>query len=288
MELIKLDAQNRQNAELRASFNALTRKVFGFEFWFRNGCWGDDYLPYSLVENGAVLANVSVNRMNLLWNGKKYRAVQLGTVMTDPEWRGKGLLRRVMEEVLTQWRGKADFIYLFANDTVLDFYPKFGFQRLTEHQCIVKPQQFSRGGEIRRLDPARPEDEKILRRLAENHVPVSPVLSMEKNANLQLFYGLGFLRGGLYYWPERDMLAVLDDDGGSRTIADLLCSREFDTAEAISAFAGEESETTLGFSPDPSCGLPVRYVPLGDDDFLFMMPAQGDFTKTMFPVLSHA
>lgn len=119
---------------LRRSFDALAQRTFGltFEDWYQNGFWGDDYVPYSVVVDGAVAANVSVNRTDFVLDGEKKRFIQLGTVMTDERYRGRGMIRRLMAEIERDCAGKADGVYLFANDTVLDFYPKFGFCRAAE------------------------------------------------------------------------------------------------------------------------------------------------------------
>ena len=89
-------------------------------------------MPYSVVVDGAVAANVSVNRTDFVLDGEKKRFIQLGTVMTDERYRGRGMIRRLMAEVERDCAGKADGVYLFANGTVLDFYPKFGFRRAAE------------------------------------------------------------------------------------------------------------------------------------------------------------
>ena len=82
----------RHDKALRDSFNALAEQTFGlhFEGWYQNGFWGDNYDPHSIVIDGEVAANVSVNRTDLVFGGKRYHILQLGTVMTAPEHRGKG------------------------------------------------------------------------------------------------------------------------------------------------------------------------------------------------------
>ena len=67
--------------------------------------------------------------MKTIWNGPIKNYIQLGTVMTAPPCRKQGLSRFLMEEIKKDWEGRCDGMYLFANDTVLDFYPKFGFSR---------------------------------------------------------------------------------------------------------------------------------------------------------------
>ena len=131
-----IEINYRDNDDLRASFNELAVKVFGlnFEGWYQNGFWKDNYIPYSVVIDGKVVSNVSVNRCDVNYDGKTYRLIQLGTVMTDPDYRGKGYAREIMERIMSDYEDKVDGMYLFANDSVVDFYPKFGFKTGTEYQ----------------------------------------------------------------------------------------------------------------------------------------------------------
>lgn len=122
------------------TFSALPEQVFGLNFrdWYRKGFWTDQYIPYVMADGERVAANVSVNIMNFVWHDVPKHYVQLGTVMTDPAYRGQGLARTLLEEVLKDWAERCDCLYLFANSSVLDFYPKFGFARTTEYQYIMR------------------------------------------------------------------------------------------------------------------------------------------------------
>lgn len=132
--------QIRESAALRESFFSLARSTFDIDFspWHAGGFWGERYIPYALAEGDRVVSNVSVNVLDVLYDGAPRRYVQLGTVMSDPAFRGSGLARRLMEAVLADWREKCDMLYLYANDTALDFYPKFGFERAVEHAQTLR------------------------------------------------------------------------------------------------------------------------------------------------------
>ncbi|HYK73491.1 MAG TPA: GNAT family N-acetyltransferase, partial [Pseudoneobacillus sp.] len=123
----------QHDEKLRKSFNLLATLIFGIEFesWYQKGYWRDKYIPYSFVVQDQVVANVSVNLIDMTINNSEKSAVQIGTVMTHPDHRGKGYSQLLMNKVLTDY-ANADLFYLFANETVLDFYPKFGFQRMAE------------------------------------------------------------------------------------------------------------------------------------------------------------
>lgn len=140
---MELDKHIRDNAARRESFMALAERVFGLSFreWYAGGWWSERYRPYVLAHGDRVLACIAVNVMDTAWRGKDRRYIQLGTVMTDPACRGQGLSRRLMEAVLADWEDACDGIYLFANETVLEFYPRFGFERAAEYEWTLPVRQ---------------------------------------------------------------------------------------------------------------------------------------------------
>lgn len=91
----------QQNDEMRNSFNTLALETFklNFEDWYQNGFWGDNYIPYSIIFDGQVIANVSVSLTNMIFEGEVKNFIQLGTVMTAKEYRNKGLIRQIMNEI---------------------------------------------------------------------------------------------------------------------------------------------------------------------------------------------
>lgn len=97
-----------------------------FRRWRAWGEWTDDYRAFSVVEAGRVVANTSVTRMHLVLEGREVRGYQLGAVGCLPSHRGRGLARVAMNAALDAC-GDAP-VLLFANPTVRQFYPRFGFQ----------------------------------------------------------------------------------------------------------------------------------------------------------------
>jgi len=136
MKKYELVSDYRNNESLKESFNALAIRTFELDFrgWYNKNYWNDKYIPYSFLDEDKIIANASVNKMSIIINGKTYRAIQIGTVMTDENYRNQGLAKQLMQHIMKQHENTCDFIYLFANDTVLDFYPKFDFTRLNESE----------------------------------------------------------------------------------------------------------------------------------------------------------
>ncbi len=135
MEHIKIDNKIygyavgiKDNDELRTSFNSLTRKTYGFDFeeWYQNGYWKDRYILYVLLDDEKVVSNVSVSVIDFLVMNEKKRCIQIGTVMTDEEYRNRGLNKFIMQKVLEEWKDKSDTIYLvcltFTQNLVLGLW----------------------------------------------------------------------------------------------------------------------------------------------------------------------
>ena len=102
---MKIVKDYRDTKELRDSFNELAKKVFNlsFEEWYQNGFWKENYNPVSIVIEGKVVSNVSVNKCNMNYNGNILKLLQLGTVMTAPEYRGNGYVRILMDEIMKEY-----------------------------------------------------------------------------------------------------------------------------------------------------------------------------------------
>ena len=97
-----------ENHTLRYKLNTLTQKIYGFDFenWMAGGYFEGDYIPYSFMQDGKILANVSVNRMHFIQKGVPKYYIQLGTVMTDEAFRKQGLAKKLVEHILKEYEDK--------------------------------------------------------------------------------------------------------------------------------------------------------------------------------------
>ncbi|RKG83642.1 GNAT family N-acetyltransferase [Corallococcus sp. CA049B] len=129
MEPVAVTEIGQFDAGLQDLFCDYVPQVFrraDFRRWRAWGEWDDAYRAFSLLEAGRVVANTSVMRMRLVMEGREVTAYQLGAVGCLPSHRGRGLARVVMSAALDAC-GDAP-VLLFANPTVRQFYPRFGFQ----------------------------------------------------------------------------------------------------------------------------------------------------------------
>ena len=96
---MKLISNYMTDDSSRKMLNELTRKTFGFDFegWVKGGYFEGDYIPYSFVLDGRMILNVSANKMHFLQKGLEKNYIQIGTVMTDEQYRKQGFAIRIMQ-----------------------------------------------------------------------------------------------------------------------------------------------------------------------------------------------
>lgn len=279
--------QYQESRELRGSLNQLTQRTFGFDFedWYQRGLWTDRYRPYSLVHKNRIVANVSVNPIEFDVRGKLYSALQLGTVMTAPEYRNKGLSRALFEIVLKEYEGQADLTYLYANDTVKQFYPRFGFTAAREY---IYSKQYTRDTKysFNRLNGADKEAQKKLLHLVGN-TKYKSKYSMVYNPYLTMFHLTGPLADCCYYCEELGLAAVVEYEEERMLVQGLFCEEDFDMNGVIASLLDRERrEVFLGFTPlvteDYHCSL------LQEPDTTFFVKGTNFIVDGRLPILSHA
>lgn len=279
----------KDNQKLRQSFNALSEKTFGlnFEPWYENGYWGKQYIPHVLLDRDRVVANVSVNIIDTLWKNQSKRYIQLGTVMTDCEYRERGLSRWLIERILETYKEECDAIYLFANDSVLDFYPKFGFVKRNQYQCQIPI--IPKVGQLRLLDMSSKEDKALLIEKYRKSNPFS-ALPMEENVGLLMFYCSQFMKDNVYYIEKYDAIVIMEQEDENMICYDIFCDANNDLENLLSTIARAQTKNILlGFTPKKNDSY-ENFILKGEDTLFVLEEAEDIFAgnKIMFPLLSHA
>jgi predicted GNAT family N-acyltransferase len=294
MAAMQLIADYRDHAQYRASLNRLADLVFNFnlEEWRRKGFWNNRYVPYSYVDGDEVVANVSVNLMDLIVEGKARKAVQIGTVMTHPAYRGRGLSAALMDMVLKKYERDYDFIYLFANRDALDFYPRFGFNPLRESgfTAAAPDAGIKHKRPPEKLDLAEPHTLNRIYNIIKARAPVSQVFGATGAHDLAMFHCIYAFGDGLYYLEEDEVLAICRAEGHTLHLYDLIWAKKFDTRKVFGGIAGEEiKEIVFYFTPD-LLGLDTHCAPLESDDIFFIKgePFQSGRKDFRYPVTAQA
>ncbi|WP_143319808.1 GNAT family N-acetyltransferase [Clostridium sp. HBUAS56010] len=239
----------QDNDTIRKSFNGLAQTTFGIDFedWYQNGYWKNKYIPYSFVDGDQVIANVSVSPMRFLHNGAVRNYIQLGTVMTSKPYRNQGLIRKLIHEVESDYLGKADGYFLFANDRVLDFYTKFGYQSEKEYSWS-KEMNIDTGMTAKKVSMKGMDDWKRFEKFMESS-NVQSSLWMQENMELIMFYTTGFLSENVYMVESQKAYVIAEFQKGTLFLHQIFSPQKININEIASAFGKDVKKVILGFSP---------------------------------------
>lgn len=292
MAKYELVSDYRHNENLKASFNDLAMKTFGLDFrgWYNKGYWNDQYIPYSFVQAGKVIANASIYKMSIRVNDERLKGIQIGTVMTDEHYRHQGLAKQLMLHLMKEHEGACDFMYLFANETVLDFYPKFGFRRIHESEYsldlttrTIQPKQTS----VQHLTIE--QDLALLEEYAKNRYIHLSMIAVEENESLLMFYFTLVFPHAIYYLEELETIVVMEEEEGVLNIYDIISLQATNTEAVLTSIIKDTTKKVVFyFTPDFTIEGMTVTITTNDDDALFILSKkpflQGHF---MFPLTSH-
>jgi GNAT superfamily N-acetyltransferase len=262
--------------EYKRLFDELMTAVFGLNFqaWHAGGWWNSDYTCHSIVEEGQMLANASTYRMDLLIGGEKRTWLQIGAVATRPERRGQGLSRRLLEHILFQSPDVP--MFLIANPSVLDFYPKFGFRRLLDRAPFIECDLPPSSAGLERLTAGGARVGEMLTRRA----CFSNVLDCANAAPIQFFHLLLEYPHSLYEIPSLGALLVAEQSANVLRLVDVCATRTVTMEDILPHldFPGVD-RIEFGFNPD-WLGVECQWAESKKEDGIFVrgdLPLTGDF-----------
>lgn len=234
-----------------------------FRRWCEWGQWAPGYRAYSLFEDGHVVANASAMRQRLIVDGEEILAFQFGAVGCLPERRGQGLARRAMEAALAGC-GDAPAL-LFANDSVLEFYPRFGFapapQSLFEAAHAVAPAPVR--APQRDLADAHVRERFLA--LAARAAPLGRRFASRDYGRTATWYAANGYAPPLFE-VDADTWVFAEEQDGALTIEDVFAAEPSHAALAAALprlIAGPVATLSFGFDPQ---ALWPQARPAGPDD----------------------
>lgn len=280
---------------LRHALNELTLKTFCFDFekWVTEGYFEGDYIPYSFIENGRIVSNVSANKMKFIQNGVVKNYIQIGTVMTDEEYRGQGLAGKLMRHVINQYIDECDGIYLFGDLNALEFYRKMMFKTGMQYRYYVK-NEFCRketeGGAFVCVKELDSDIRKNYLKFVRNSEVNSSFEQINKYG-LQMFYTADM--DNVYYSKDIDCYIVLSVEENDICLQSVLCKDRISIKDILQRVEQRYDKCRLGFTPsmeDMKMCVSEKYD--GGVDYRFFYMGQEleavQNEKLYFPELSHA
>lgn len=226
----------RDNKKLRNKFYNYVDVVFpsaNFKIWHDKGFWQDEYIPFSIIKNDKIISNVSITKMKILINGVSVNGIQFGTVGTIPAHRNKGYSRILMEYVLNKFQSSTDIFLLFANDSVLNFYPKFGFENYSEsifisNTNIPKPQIGSR-----KLNINDSSDFTLIKKLLKSRLPLTRIFGATDYDFITFWHILNMYSNNLFYLEEDEVIVIKTEDNNRVHIWDVIFMKPLNLSSVI-------------------------------------------------------
>lgn len=244
--------------ELHQAYFAFLERVFpgaDFRLWSSRGGWECGYFAHAWFAGDEVVANIGVSETTLVVGGQRVLAWQLGGVGVLPEYRNKGLARTLMDCVLSQANELERRVFLFANDTALDLYPRFGFRRLREsifraRAPVAVPILPMSGARMRRLDLAAAADRALLQKLSTTAAPLCNHFSVIDYYSSLLWHGCNDKRDSFYYAPKCEAILVASQQGCELFLLDIIAPAHFDARPCVEQLAdGTLNAIEFGFAP---------------------------------------
>lgn len=273
----------KDDNRLRNALNQLTRETYGFDFesWYQNGYWTERYIPYSLMDGNRMVANVSANLMDCTIKGEHKRYIQIGTVMTAKKYRQQGLGRELMEKVIATYRNQCDGIYLFANDSAVEFYPKFGFKVAKEFVYKKSLGTEKKGDFIKVTDNRQKFFDYV------HNAAVNDGMAI-RNDGLTGFYEHNL--DDVYYSSLLDTYVILEFEENNVKLQAIIAKKEIDMNTVVSYLGGMAEYVVLDFTPINCEGYEVSEYKIEDCTLFYIGEdlERIERDKMHFSPLSHA
>lgn len=243
-----------QTPQWHDAFIRYVPRVFSqisFRGWYDLGSWDAGYRAFAVADGDDVIANASLQRMTVVLGGRELTGWQLGAVGVVPEYRGKGLQRRIMARLMAE-PGPDDLVFLFANDSVLEFYPRFGFRRVIEHIHGVDIALAPAGDRrLRRLSLHSPDDRALLQRLAARSLPVTGEFGARDYGGVLLWYWVNFHQDHFYFDDRDEAIIVAVEHPGWLELCDVVAATHLDLPTVLPALIDRPvSRIEFGFTPE--------------------------------------
>jgi len=194
---------NSNDKQYQTKLNALLKPEFlDFKFWYDLDLWDSNYESYSIMENNEIVSNICAFKTDIVFHGRQYMALSIGAVTTKPEYRNMGYSRLLMEHIINKYPDTP--MYLSANETVLDFYPRFGFKRISD-RLPISEYKITNDIVPRKL---RFDDPKIWDYVYKRK-NFSTMLDCKNTASINIFHIYwGYLKDCIYEIPELEALVI--------------------------------------------------------------------------------
>ncbi len=207
----------------------------------------DFMTPFGIFHEAKAISILNVTEMDLILNGRPRKAIQIGTVATDVEYRNLGFSKQLINHVITEYEKTKDLVFLFGNDQVLGFYPKFGFQSFNESKFVMAI--CSDVTKLRALKLTVERDRDLFQSILDISTPISSRFNATDAVWLRKYYCENVFQNHLYFDETHRLILVVTSQEREVTVHDVLGAKL--PLSYFEDFCWEGCETLkLNFTPD--------------------------------------
>jgi hypothetical protein len=180
-----------------------------------------------------------------------------------------------MTHVLNKYKYSTDIFFLFANESVLNFYPQFGFERYQEVVFTSNSTVPTPNYSARRLNILNPSDFNLIKNLIKKRQVLTRHFGALDYDFITMWHVLNVFPNKLYYLEPEKAIFIISEDGNTLHIWDIIYNQPFDLYPAIAKVIQTETIKSLNyyFPPDQMAFSFDQVLPSNDSP-LFI---RGDF-----------
>ncbi len=279
-ENIKIVFCNSNDKEYQKKLNELLKDIFlDFKFWYDVNLWDDNYESYSITVDDKIVSNICIYKAKIRFSGKEHLALSVGAVATHEDYRGQGLSRKLMEHIIDKYQDIP--MYLSANSSVVDFYPRFGFERAFEKlpTCHINIENH--------INPIKLHynDDRV-QRYVYSRTNFSDEFDCLNTASVNMFHlHLGYLHHCIYELPDLSTMLVAEQNGTTLHVYGVFSTKKITFRELLEYLPFEGiKKMTFGFTP---CWKDIEYtMEECETDPWFVRGINCDLGDIKFPELS--
>lgn len=242
---VEINFCNGNDKAYQALLNDLLKDIFlDFQFFYDLDLWDENYESYSIMEDDRIVSNICVYKTQVLFHGKQSLALSLGAVATRKGYRGRGYAKLLMDHILKKYNKVA--MYLGANDSVTEFYPRFGFRRVYEKLPVA---DVTINNDIEPI--FIPYNDPQVLDYIYHRINYSQILDCKNTQSINLFHiHLSFLNNSIYHIPELDTMFIAQQEDKVLKLIGVFSKKDitFDELASKLPFQGVE-RIEFGFMP---------------------------------------
>ena len=166
---------------------------------------------------------------------------------------------------------KYDITFLFANDTVLDFYPKFGFKRYNEVLYKSSSQMLKSNYSAKKLDFFEKSDLSIIHRNIKRRQVLTKLFGATDYDFITYWHLLNIFPDNLFYLEDDKVILICTEEEHQLHLWDVIYTTPFDLSLAVSkVIKSREIESIYYYFPPDQLSFKYDEVIPDKNSYLFV------------------